>query len=71
MSDAVARPLVELDNNGSPAVLGYNVPEPTFYSGKSYINLLHFDAARVDPLSAAAPGGPGSEGDFIFRARTP
>ena len=39
MSDSAGRPLVELDPNGKPTVLSYDVPEPTSYGGKNYIEL--------------------------------
>jgi hypothetical protein len=34
-----ARPLAELDPNGSPIVLSYDVPEPTSYRGRQIIEL--------------------------------
>jgi hypothetical protein len=37
------QPLVILDPQGTPARLSYNVPEPTSYSGRNYINLSGID----------------------------
>jgi hypothetical protein len=34
-----ARPLAELDPNGTPVVLSYDIPEPTYYRGRQVIEL--------------------------------
>lgn len=33
-------PLIDLDPDGSPASISYNVPEPTSYSGRHYIEIV-------------------------------
>ena len=36
---SVAPPLVSFDPSGAAPLLSYNVPEPTAYAGRSYIEL--------------------------------
>jgi hypothetical protein len=65
MADRAPPPLVQLDQNGNPTVLRYDVPEPTSYSGKHYINLSQLppEAFTTTIVSSAAeaprlaPGG--------------
>jgi hypothetical protein len=44
-----SKPLVELSGTGEPAVLDYNVPEPTSYTGRNLIELA-YDAGIFDHL---------------------
>lgn len=48
------KPLVQLDVDGEPAVLNYNVPEPTSYSGRNLIK-LDYDPAIFVELIGATP----------------
>lgn len=34
-----SEPMIKLESNGKAAILNYNVPEPTSYTGRHYINL--------------------------------
>lgn len=54
MSDD-AKPLVQLDPQGTPAILSYNVPEPTTYSGKNYIELSQLPPNAFTIPVAATP----------------
>lgn len=62
-----ARPLAELDPNGTPVVLSYDVPEPTSYRGRQVIELNipaeYFAAQPQAAAQAAAPrAAPGQPG---------
>jgi hypothetical protein len=50
-----ARPLAELDPGGSPVVLSYDVPEPTYYRGRNVIELDVPASYFVTPAQAATP----------------
>jgi hypothetical protein len=55
-------PLVQLQPGGSPAIISYQVPEPTSFSGRNFINLaLPKDAfASIEnTVSAQEPAGDG------------
>lgn len=58
-----ARPLAELDPDGTPVVLSYDVPEPTSYRGRQIIQLdfppSYFVGAAAG-TGAPAGGGPGA-----------
>ncbi|MEU7899788.1 hypothetical protein AB0B45_43940 [Nonomuraea sp. NPDC049152] len=49
------RPLAELDPNGSPVVLSYDIPEPTSYRGRQIIELDIPSDYFVKPSSARTP----------------
>lgn len=71
-ADAGGRPLAELDPHGSPVVLSYDVPEPTSYRGRHFIDLgipaEHFER----PASPAGkPSGGGTPGDKLVGAVPP
>ena len=40
MPDSTPPPLVALQEDGTPAIINYNVPEPTSYSGRNFIDLI-------------------------------
>jgi hypothetical protein len=54
-------PLIKLEPGGRATILSYNVPEPTSYSGRNFIELdfgdgyLKSDAAEATPSASAAP----------------
>lgn len=69
MSDS-SNPLVVLDENGSPAVLNYNVPEPTSYTGRNLIELT-YDPGMFKELvpadeESSDPSFVDEEGNFAF-----
>ena len=47
-------PIIKLDTNGQAAVISYNVPEPTSYSGRNIIE-LDFDEGVFTELAKTAP----------------
>src|SRR6266545_6889258 len=46
-------PIAQLEENGKPAILSYNIPDPTSYPGRNYI-ALQIDPSWFDPT--ASPG---------------
>ncbi|MFD0632093.1 hypothetical protein ACFQ9X_11290 [Catenulispora yoronensis] len=57
-----ARPLAELDPNGSPIVLSYDVPEPTSYRGRQIVQLDFPPAYFVGGAATTGTGGPAAAG---------
>lgn len=59
-ADGGARPLAELDPNGSPVVLSYDVPEPTSYRGRQLVQLdfppSYFVSTPATPAPTPAGG---------------
>lgn len=51
------QPLVGLQPEGKATILSYNVPEPTMYSGRNYIDLF-FEAGTFKEEVAKAPARP-------------
>jgi hypothetical protein len=64
--DTEETPLVELDADGTPAVLNYNVPEPTSYTGRNLIR-LEYDTGIFKELigEEALPDVETSDPDFL------
>ncbi|GAA2410415.1 hypothetical protein GCM10010404_80490 [Nonomuraea africana] len=53
--DSPGRPLAELDPNGSPVVLSYDIPEPTSYRGRQIIELDIPSSYFVKPSTTRTP----------------
>lgn len=62
MADA-SNPMIKLEPGGQAPILSYNVPEPTSYSGRNFIELRFPAAYYVSEVSADEDGpNPGSRG---------
>lgn len=64
-----SEPLVTLESEGRASVISYNVPEPTSYSGRNFIELGLDDACFVPggfDKPPAPPPGEGSQGSVAW-----
>lgn len=50
----MAEPVIKFDTQGKAAVISYNVPEPTSYSGKNVIELV-FPDEYFTPIAKKVP----------------
>lgn len=65
-------PMIKLDPNGKPPILSYNVPEPTSYVGKNFIELsfdnndaLFKPGMKTAPPSATPAGTPSMDTNTV------
>jgi hypothetical protein len=61
---ADTNPFTQLDPAGKPAIISYNVPEPTSYSGENLIE-LQFEASIFSPAALQKPPSDFDNADTI------